>query len=451
MKLKTKLFGILAAAVIGSACGGKDDPWTGHGNLGESCYPNNTCNSGLVCKVDTCVEQDGGIDSGVEDAGLDAKVDAYLDSSVDAEPDTGLDSSLDAEADAVADAEVDAQVCDPPLVLGTLYPTDATEIPQVLTNQHYIPIGADITIGNCVNELNLLMIDDNATTDATEDDITLYDGEVSLSATNIETILSTTMGADGDQINAGEHTVLFRFDADGQVTDATTMYEHVPTIAIKDDWKYTHYMWLFGNTINIDFNVVNFVPGPSTNVSYSWTSLTPADYYDLTAEPRIRGPPLQPLGEIDSSGYAPYYAVHVVLRVTAYDNIRGFEDNRNFSFVVDPYRVTMDFTFSDSSTCSGFILDDMTNYVMNGLAGYLPIQPPYDYSQCGDFQLSPAELPTAISRLRNLSSMFSSDWSDTLERIAMSNNGTYTPVSIIPCLEASDSTSISGLEVHVCN
>jgi hypothetical protein len=46
---------------IATACGG-DDASPGTGDLGQRCYPNLTCNAGLVCIAGTCAaDVDGGV------------------------------------------------------------------------------------------------------------------------------------------------------------------------------------------------------------------------------------------------------------------------------------------------------------------------------------------------------------------------------------------------------
>jgi len=439
-RLIKKGFGVLAAAVIGlySACGSNNDnPWKGHGGAGEPCYPNNTCNAGLVCVDDVCES----------DAGLDADLDAGISDAGDASADVKVfDGSLDGDVDSSAtdgsvvdgdiDSAVDSAVCTP-LSINNVYPAQNT---QVETRDHYLSVGVNYVVdGNCATDVSLSIIDDNATTDATEDDLLLYEGSIDITSTNLETILSTTSGFNGDQITAGDHIVLFRFDVDGQTTDATTTYEHVPTIAIKDGWRYVNLMHVATAGIDIEFNVLNFTPGPWTNVTYSVTS-DPPDYWPNRELPRIRGPPMQPIGEIEAdSNYPPLGTI--TLFVTAHDNITNLEDTRDFVFEVEPYQLRFFFTYSDSSQCWGLIMTDMTNYVMNGIAGFPQIQPPYNASHCGSYYPNSAELNTVESRLQQVQDLFPEEW-DVLYHIE--NN-------VMPCLETMDVTPVADFEVRVCN
>jgi hypothetical protein len=101
------------------------------GEEGGPCYPNNTCNEGLVCLSNLCVRlpgPDAGVDSG-NDAGVtDARTDA---AEADAATDSGTDGAL---IDAGVDSGNDAGVTDAK--------TDATEA-DIGVDGGYFDVGQD--------------------------------------------------------------------------------------------------------------------------------------------------------------------------------------------------------------------------------------------------------------------------------------------------------------------
>ncbi len=396
--------GILAAAVIGSACGGKDNPGN-YGGLGEACYPNNTCNSGLVCKADTCVEQDGGIDSGVEDAGLDAKVDAYLDSSVDAEPDTGLDSSLDAEADAVADAEVDADldaavdaepdayICNPVIITGI--DPNSSQIVETLENT-LDATGYFQLDDNCATNFDAAFWDDNATPNDTTDDLMIASGSLDATATEISGKLSLTDGYLGDQVNAGTHTLHLIINADGQPTSQTATWVHNQTIAFKEDYMEWRSYYAINRFPRMNFFVLNY----GSAVTYSFT--TDPDLFPNTDLPQIRGPPNMSPGRIEGSDYMGQYYGIVYYNAEAYDQDTGKTARRSFPIIKQGLRMTMDIT-SGGTDCTGYMTEGITNSIMEGIPGYVTKAYPYPSEQEGTLTITDqSDISLVLTRLNNI-------------------------------------------------
>lgn len=91
MQLRVTFLFSIAAAVIGS-CGGVTPP-NNDGKEGGPCYPNSTCDPGLTCLSDLCVDTGDGLDAGGPDG-----------------PEPGPDATIDATSG--ADAEIDGPIPD---------------------------------------------------------------------------------------------------------------------------------------------------------------------------------------------------------------------------------------------------------------------------------------------------------------------------------------------------
>jgi hypothetical protein len=119
-RLGTALIGVLTVSLY-SGC--KDESEAPDGNSCKfgtekcTCNTNGTCNSGLKCLSDICVDVNDVIGDADADADTDSDADADTDSDADADTDSDADADTDSDADtdtdSDADADTDSTLCVP--------------------------------------------------------------------------------------------------------------------------------------------------------------------------------------------------------------------------------------------------------------------------------------------------------------------------------------------------